>query len=97
MPKFIKLTELVIMKICLAYPLYLPYVGGIELYINELAICLASNGQEVCIFTSKLKAELLKTDLKLQFTGDGGKPKVNYRIIFTFAALTPVIIYHSER
>jgi glycosyltransferase involved in cell wall biosynthesis len=66
-------------KVCLAYPLYLPYVGGIELYIDELATGLASDGHEVCIFTSKLTDELLKTNLKLRFTGTGGHTESEFK------------------
>ena len=55
------------MKICLTYPFYLPYIGGIELHINELATYLAGQGHEVCIFTSMLKKDLFKTGYALKF------------------------------
>jgi glycosyltransferase involved in cell wall biosynthesis len=54
-------------KICLTYPFYLPYIGGIELHISELAKYLAGRGHEVCIFTSMMKKDLFKTDYAVKF------------------------------
>lgn len=65
-----------IMKICITYPLYFPYVGGVELHIHDLAAYLAHRGHEVYVFTSRMKRSLYKTEYPLKFNEAVQQPPI---------------------
>ncbi|MGA2524920.1 MAG: glycosyltransferase, partial [Candidatus Bathyarchaeia archaeon] len=66
------------MKICLTYPFYLPFTGGIEMHMSELATYLAEQGHEVCVFTSMLKKDLYKTDYLVKFNESLVQPETEH-------------------